>query len=370
MKVIHALLSLAVRLIPRSRNILVFSSFPDYTDNAFAMQEYLKKNRPGKYKCIWLYSDKESVGKYPGVKGYYKYTVKAFYYYARARYVFSTHGIFDFLKFNSQNKIVNLWHGMPLKRIGCMDANGGGVMSAKADYLIATSPFFQDIMAKSFNNISLDKVLVVGQPRNDLMYEKSDFFSNRNIDTSSYKSIGIWLPTYRQSIIGDIRRDGVFNEDGISFLSMDDLHRLDGFLQENASLLIVKLHPMDALQEVDFGGFKNLVIVKPKELREPLYPLLGACHYLLTDYSSVWIDYCILKRPIGFVMNDVEEYKDSRGLTIENLDENLPGYIVDTYGKLTEFIECLPQFKEVNSELFNLYCDNKASERLARVLNL
>ena len=202
------------------------------------------------------------------------------------------------------------------------------------------------------------------------MYEKSDFFSNRNIDTSSYKSIGIWLPTYRQSIIGDIRRDGVFNEDGISFLSMDDLHRLDGFLQENASLLIVKLHPMDALQEADFGSFKNLIIVKPKEFCEPLYPLLGACHYLLTDYSSVWIDYCILKRPIGFVMNDVEEYSDSRGLTIENLDENLPGYIVDTYGKLTEFIECLPQFKEVNSELFNLYCDNKASERLARVLNL
>ena len=370
MKIIHALLSFVVRLIPKSKDILVFSSFPDYTDNAFAMQEYLRKNKPGKYKCIWLYSDKKSVEKYPGVKGYYKYTVMAFYYYARARYVFSTHGIYNFLNFNSKNKIVNLWHGMPLKKIGCMDVKGGGIMSAKADYLIATSPFFQEIMAKSFNNLSLDRVFVVGQPRNDLMYEKTDFFSNRGIDAGRYRSIGIWLPTYRQSIIGDIRKDGVYNEDGISFLSMSDLRRLDEFLQEDSSLLIVKLHPMDALQEVSFGDFKNLIILKPQEFQDPLYPLLGACHYLLTDYSSVWIDYCILKRPIGFVMNDVEEYRNSRGLTIEKLDENLPGDVIDTYDKLTDFIEHLPQFKDVNSALCNLYCDNKASERLARVLNL
>lgn len=370
MKIIFAFLSCLLRLIPQSKNILVFSSFPDYTDNAFAMYDYLKKNKQNKYKFIWIYSNKESISIYPEIKGYYKFTVQAFYYYARAKYVFCTHGIYSFLNIKQKDKIVNLWHGMPLKKIGCMDAKNGGTTPTRADYLIATSHFFQDIMAKSFNNISLDKVFIVGQPRNDLMFQKSDFFSNRKIDTNDYKSVGIWLPTYRQSIIGDVRNDGVYNENGISFLSMNDLCNLNNFLESNNSLLIVKLHPMDALQDVDFEDFTNLVIIKPKEFKEQLYPLLGACNYLLTDYSSVWIDYCILKRPIGFVMNDVEEYRSSRGLTIDKLDEKLPGYIIDTYEKLTTFIEHLPEFNDTNLELYNLYCDNKASERLANLFNL
>ncbi len=40
---------------------------------------------------------------------------------------------------------------------------------------------------------------------------------NNGISVSDYDKIGIWLPTYRQSIIGDIRVDGLYNEGGISF---------------------------------------------------------------------------------------------------------------------------------------------------------
>lgn len=370
MKLIHYIISFILRQIPRSKNILVFSSFPDYTDNAYAMCKYLNESRKGKYNCIWLYSDKSSVKKFPNIKGYYKYSIKAFYYFARARYVFNTHGIFSFINLRENDKIVNLWHGMPLKVIGCMDSKNGGKNPTKANYLIATSDFFKDLMYRSFENVSIDNVLVAGQPRNDLLFENTDFFKNIGIDCKNYINIGIWLPTYRQSIIGDIRKDGIFNENGISFISMEDLKRLDRHLHETSSLLIVKLHPMDALQNVDFGSFKNLIIIKPIDFKEQLYPLLGACDYLLTDYSSVWIDYCILKRPIGFVMNDINEYKNSRGLTIENLDEKLPGVIIDTYEKLTDFITNPPEFNDKYLSLFNAFCDNKASERIANHLKL
>lgn len=334
------------------------------------MYEYLRKNKQDKYKLIWIYSDKNFLPEHPYVKGYYKFSFKAFYYYARAKYVFCTHGIYSFLNLKHKNKIVNLWHGMPLKNIGCMDSKNCGTTPTKADYLIATSSFFQKIMAVSFNNLDINKVLLVGQPRNDQMFEETDFFKNRDIDTTQYNSIGIWLPTYRQSIIGDVRSDGVYNENGITFLSMDDLHQLDKFLKEISSLLIVKLHPMDALQKANFEDFKNLIIIKPKDFKEQLYPLLGSVNYLLTDYSSVWIDYCILRRPIGFVMNDIEEYKNSRGLTIDELDKKLPGEIIDNYEKLINFIMNPPKFIDTNLELYNLYCDNNASKRIADYFKL
>ena len=258
MKFKHLLASIIHGLIPRSGRILVFSSFPDYTDNAYALYQYLSEELKEKYECIWLYSDKESLKRLPHVKGYYKYSIQAFYYFARARYVFCTHGIYDFLRMRRRDKIVNLWHGMPLKTIGCMDPLTGGKNPARAHYLIATSPLFKEIMHKSFENVDPDKVLLTGQPRNDLMFQETDFFSNRGIDRSAYTRIGIWLPTYRRSIIGDIRQDGLFNDNGISFLSMDDLAKLDAHLQHTSSLLIVKLHPMDALQQVNFSAFKNL----------------------------------------------------------------------------------------------------------------
>lgn len=370
MKISHAILSVIFRLVPKSKKTLVYSSFPDFADNSYAMYEYLDRNREGRYKNIWIFSDKESVAKHPEVKGYYKYSLKAFYYFSRARYAFTTHGIYLFLNLKPDNKIVNMWHGMPLKKIGCMDPQNDGTNHNAAGHMIATSGFFREIMAKSFRGMSIGRVLLTGQPRNDLMFEETGFFKNRNIDPAQYSSIGVWLPTFRQSIIGDIRNDGIYNGNGISFLTMEELHRLDRFLHETSSLLIVKIHPMDALQNVDFGSFRNLLIIKPQDFHEQLYPLLGASDYLLTDYSSVWIDYSILKRPIGFVMNDIDEYRNSRGLTIEELDKKLPGTIIDTYDKLTAFISRRPEFDDTNMELYNHYCDNKAAERLAEALGL
>lgn len=370
MKFIFIFISKLLGLIPKSENILVFNSFPDYTDNSYAVYRYLMNNKKYKYKLIWIFNDKTSICKYQEVTAYYKFSFKAFYYFAKAKFVFSTHGLYSFLELNQGLKLVNLWHGMPLKTIGSMDLQRDGSSPTKADYLIATSEFFQKIMAKSFNDLPIDRVLLTGQPRNDLLFEETLFFENYGIDIKQFNSIGIWLPTYRQSIVGDIRKDGVYNENGISFLTMNELQKLDDFLQKSSSLLIVKLHPMDALQYVDFAHLKNLIIIKPKEFKEQLYPLLGKCDYLLTDYSSVWIDYCILKRPIGFVMNDIEEYKKSRGLTIENLDEKLPGTIINTFDKLTSFISNLPEFDNKNVELYNKYFDNKASERLINYFNL
>lgn len=65
---------------------------------------------------------------------------------------------------------------MPLKRIGSMDPAKHGVNKTKAHYLIATSEIFRELMSKSFNNLDLSRVLLVGQPRNDLLFKRQTSF--------------------------------------------------------------------------------------------------------------------------------------------------------------------------------------------------
>lgn len=359
-------------IIPTSSDIFVFHSFPFYTDNTYAIYKYIKKNL--NVRCIWLYDpeDLEMAPKgeeWPSVK-YKRLSIKGIWYYYRAKYVFCSHGLNGFIELHQKDKIVNMWHGMPLKCIGCMDAKFGGTNPTKADYLVATSPAFQDVMAKSFNNMLKERVLLIGQPRNDLMYEPTDFYDKIGHSRSDYRKVGIWLPTYKQSAIGDIRSDGVFYEDGISFLNIDQLSTLNERLKEKKDLLVVKLHPMDILQQKEMPKFSNLLILKQQEFSSQLYPFLGSCDYLLTDYSSVWVDYEILNRPIGFVMNDVEQYKTSRGFTFDNLVDLLPGPIIDSLDALIAFCNTPDKYYCSRTDMFNTYRDNHASERLLKALNI
>ena len=113
--------------------------------------------------------------------------------------------------------------------------------------ITVTSPLLPNL--DEFNNMLKEGVLLIGQPRNDLMYEPTDFYDKIGHSRSDYRKVGIWLPTYKQSAIGDIRSDGVFYEDGISFLNIDQLSTLNERLKEKKDLLVVKLHPMDILQQ-------------------------------------------------------------------------------------------------------------------------
>lgn len=378
MSIIYIFFSLFSYLIPTSKRVLVFSSFPDYTDNAYAMYKYISQRSvvSNKYKLVWLMVQKDTAlvklvkAENINVIVHYRFSLQGIWYFYRAKYVFCTHGLNSFIHLHQKNKIVNMWHGMPLKVIGAMDPKNNGTNLTKADYLVATSPFFQQLMSYSFDNINLEKIFLIGQPRNDLLFETTDFFLKNKIDISRYSNIGIWLPTYRSSIVGDIRMDGKYVEGNISYLSQKDLNKLDCFLVKHHVLLIVKLHPMDVLQKCEFKNYSNILILKQIDFKYQLYPLLGSTSFLLTDYSSVWVDYEILNKPIGFVMDDIEEYKKSRGLTIAELDKKLPGPILDTLDKLYSFLASPSDFLIDSGTFYNTYKDSNACQRLLKALNL
>ena len=363
------------KLIPTGK-ILLFHSFPDYTDNSYALYRYLINSEyQSKYLYVWLVSNKSLFKKIKrkilkdrrDVKVYRKNSVLGLYYFYRAKYVFCTHGLHSYIKLCQTDKIINLWHGMPLKRIGHLDQKSN--TNPFAHRTIATSTAFQKIMAESFN-LDTSDVWVVGQPRNDMLFEPTNFYLTFKINLSKFKKKGIWLPTYRKSIVGALRTDGIFTEGNISFLSPAELLVLDRFLSKNGILLIIKIHPMDYLQNYHFPDFKNILIIQKTDVAVQLYPLLGSTDFLLTDYSSVWVDYQILGRPIGFVMDDYSEYEASRGFCFDNIKELLPGPILSTFDSLKDFLMNTNQISHTSCTILNKYRDNKSSERLIKQLNL
>lgn len=378
-KFILNFISQIVSLIPTT-NIILFQSSPDYADNAYAMFKYLWGNNNGKkWRYVWVIVDwdrKNDIAAEMQREGVKTELVKhksfgGIWAFIRARYVFVSHGLYDYIKLNQHNdKVINLWHGMPLKRIGAGDKSkpgGSQPCSTNYNYVIASSKMYQGFMAESFA-ASLNQVIITGQPRCDLLFEPTEWFEAKGIDRSKYSRIGIWMPTFRKSIRGEVRVDGKYNDKGVSFLNESDLDVLDKVLRDANTLLLLKIHPMDALQNVEFKPFSNIIVIRPRESTMQLYPLLGACDFLLTDYSSVFIDYQILHRPMGFVMNDVEEYKESRGLYIDDLANSLPGPILSSVDQIVEFVKN-PYVVE-NEVNYNDFFDNKSSERICKTLNI
>lgn len=372
---ISKIVSFFASLIPTTK-VILFHSFPDVADNSFAMCRYLHQRGFDKeYAFVWLIDDnkkKDSLKRVLENEGISAQLIKRISFrgiweFIRARYVFVSHGLFDAINLKQHpDKIINLWHGMPLKHLGASEERGIPC-ATNFNFVIASSTFFQPIMAEAFATTS-DKVLITGQPRCDLLFEPTDWFDKAGIDPSKYSKVGIWLPTYRKSIIGDKRVDGDYNDHGVSFLTDSEMQRLDLFLKRENILLLLKIHPMDALQNVSFDSFDNIFLIRPQDFQSQLYPLLGACDFLLTDYSSVYIDYQILQRPMGFVMNDIESYKNSRGFYFNDLEEALPGPVLSDFDSLCSFMK-KPYYidKEIQ---YNDFYDNCSSERICSVLHI
>lgn len=359
-------LSIIGKYVPVNKKLFVFNSLPDIADNAYGM--YLELSKRDNVELVWIVEDKKNVNwgdlNENNTIVVSKKSFKGIWLFLRARLVVVTHSIYCSYKNLRKARIVlNTGHGMPLKRIGLMD--DGKSWIPNLDYTISSSPLFQGIMAKCYG-LPLDKVLVTGSPKCDLLFKETTFYQNHGIDKASYRKIGIWMPTFRATNKVFDRVDGNFDESKISFLNINEMEVLNSFLKQEDVLLVIKLHPMDILQNKEFKQYSNLLVLKQNDMKEQLYPFLGSTDFLLTDYSSVWIDYDMLDKPIGFVVDDLKEYSKDRGFTtsVENV---FPGDIISNLSDLEAFIK---NPVKINKDIYNTYKDGNTAKRVLEALNI
>ncbi|PNH94612.1 CDP-glycerol glycerophosphotransferase family protein [Vibrio diazotrophicus] len=313
-------------ILPKLERKVVFIGYPEYDD----MLRGLILQSNVLCKDLYILVKNQSIGKPNWLSNrcyiVNKNSIAGIYHLVTSRRIYFTHGILNGFKPLIQEKqlVINLWHGMPLKKIGYMDNKSN---FPQFHYTLATSPFFSEIIQEAFG-VSADKVIISDLPRNTIL--KSKIFSQVLEDISrNGRRIVVWLPTYRTSKVGDIRSDSSCT----SLLGIEgiDLLKLNIELNNQGVELFIKPHPMAKFNENEMDTMSNIRIINERWLTDSdltLYQLLSYSSALITDYSSVFIDYLSLERPIVFVMSDVKEYESRRGFSFDLNLEGVPGKVI------------------------------------------
>ena len=324
--------------------MIIFESFMGrtYSDNPRAIyEEMLKDDKYKDFRFIWAFkkpmekNDIEQLSRATIIKynslDYYKY-------YSKAKYFVSNSRIPEAIKPREGQVYIQTWHGTPLKRLGYdLTTEGGNALNSlkdmqnkyKADaerysYLLAPSKFCTEKFTSCFNlkeNNPNCNIIEEGYPRNDFLsnYTQKDIENIKNelnINNIGNKKIILYAPTWRDNQ----HTSGV----GYTYKVDVDFDLLQKELG-NEYIILFRAHYFVA-NSFDFEKYKGFIYdVSHYESINDLYVIADM---LITDYSSVFFDYAILKRPIIFYMYDLKAYQeDIRGFYIDL--KELPGNIVE-----------------------------------------
>lgn len=241
-------------------------------------------------------------------------------------------------KLSRNRMIINLWHGVPLKKIALLDPNlqktarlyFRKMFSENYTYVLTTSRALVPLMAESFA-VPESRIKVWGQPRNDGLF--------RRIDRNALLE-GIYgpLPAYEKAVL----YAPTFRDHGkIRLFPFEDFDRekLEDFLEREKMILFLRTH-------IDEKGSAKACLGQRirymgNEEAEDVTGILGIFDCLITDYSSIYVDYLLLDRPMIFLPYDQEQYLDERGMNFP-YEEVTPGPKPDT---MEAFLNCLKDCK-------------------------
>lgn len=230
--------------------------------------------------------------------------------------------------------IINLWHGVPLKKIALLDPNlkkaariyFKKIFSENYTCILTTSHELIPLMARSFA-VSEDKIKVWGQPRNDGLFQKNDcreILGQLFPDLPEYTKTVLYAPTFRD--YGQIQL--------FPFKDFDQ-KQLEAFLDEKNMLLFIRTHVAEQGSAAPYLGKRIRFL--GNEQAEDVTGILNIFDCLITDYSSIYIDYLLTDKPMVFLPYDRQQYLDGRGMNFD-YDDVTPGPKPETFN---DFLDAL-----------------------------
>jgi hypothetical protein len=321
-----AALGLLDRGLIWKRGVLI-RTFPDFDDQGMEMARALTE--AGVKRLVWLVKSPPSPSNLqrlpPGTRVVDAGSLRGALEYALARVVVHTHGLYGIPARSRRKIFVNLWHGWGTKQLHERPLVG----MRQSDMVAVTSAAHADAVAAAWG-IDRARVKVTGLPRNDVMVRAAVAPRPGTLEqVVGGRPLVLWLPTYRRSIVGELRTDGREFDNDFQFPRCQRAD-VQALAEDLGVHMIVKTHPMSETR--DPGDRGSLCVWDDRALAATgltLYELLGHADVLVTDYSSVWVDYLLIDRPIVFTMADLEEYAATRGHYGSAAPEaELPGPIV------------------------------------------
>jgi len=274
---------------------------------------------------------------------------------------------------------IQLWHGSGMKTIALlkpeiMNLNFIAKFVLKVlgnhpyyDLLILNSKLQEKTRAKAFE---FKELLINGMCRNDVFFKKnidpylvgvdSDVFKkSMQFKRDGYKLVA-YCPTHR-----------IPTETFLSLKDTLDVKRLNQFAVENKIIFIFKYHSKMLKEHTyNLSGMSNIL---EYHKTSDIYPLLGQCDAMITDYSSIFVDYLLLDKPVIFFPFDYDHYINSERALQFDYNEVTPGKKCFTYVELeTELkktiIDGTDGYKKSRKEVLKKFFDTADGRSCDRIL--
>ena len=230
--------------------------------------------------------------------------------------------------------IINSWHGIPLKHIG-KSIKGSKMYSSSpfitrfrsSDDLLSACPFLSEVYQRDYELGALfnGEIVEEGYPRldtlsNTMREEVLSLLDTANVKVDPKKKIIVYAPTWRGA---------KFASPEVSVESLLEVKaRIESVIDCSRWQVLVKPHQI--VYNVAREQFKDLDFMIPATI--DANEVLSITDVLVSDFSSIFYDFLVTKRPIIFYIPDLEEYKASRGL-YHSVD-TLPGPVCQSLEEL------------------------------------
>lgn len=320
----------------KSKKICLFGAWQGnkYSDNAKAVFEAMSISRD--IKCYWIYKNKEQFLEQRNNPYFvYAYSFKGILLQlVSSSFVYSS-GYDDFITclITVRAKKINLWHGIPLKKIGYSDSinQPQGVKKSLRDfrnivlpftsnipdYVLSNNEYFDQIMREAFKPKL--GVITSGLPRNDVLkHRSSSCFSGRF-------SI-IYCPTFRDK------------SDTLQYFDSNSLEKIQSFCEKINAEFKIKLHPADSHVLPNLSSYH--LISDITEQKGDLYSdILNDADVLVTDYSSVMFDFALTEKPVVLYPFDLQDYMSRSRELYFDYENDFSELICMSWSEVLEKIE-------------------------------
>ena len=287
------------------------------------------------------------------------------YKLAISRYIFLNDNFLPmaYMNLDPEVSVVQVWHGPGVfKKFGLSSVTDPNLrklekqISDKLDYVIVSSHNVVSFYKDAFG-VSEEKIIPLGTPRVDFYFKENDIEKLRKnferlYPESKNKKIILYAPTFRdnptcdKNILENLDM-GLFNKE------LGDQY-----------VLAVRLHPRINNVKVS----KDVINVTPyKDEKE----LLLMADILITDYSSIIVEYSLLNKPMIFYPYDYDYYTNfERGFYFD-YKQFVPGPVAYNTAELIQIIKSncydLTKIKEFTKFQFD-YFDGKSTQRIIKYI--
>lgn len=325
-------------LIPKKGNrIMIMSETKDvlWGNLKYIVEGIKDRGLDKKYKMTYSY--RSVAGKHQGIGDIWSW-IKIVTKIAAQDIIFVDDyaPIFGFFKLGEKTKLVQVWHaGEGFKSVGYsrFGKDGSpfpqGSCHKQYTHVITGSKHLVKVFQEVFA-IEKEAFYPMGMARLDNFLNEEYINNFKEVFYKEYpqlkdKRIILFAPTYR----GAEQKEAYYDYNKL------DAERIHKYCVETNSVFLIKMHPF----------VKKLMDI-PQEYKKTIfefsnYPNINDLYYitdiLVTDYSSNYFEYALLKKPVVFYTYDRQIYELTRGVH-RSIKESAPGKVCDTFD---EFILCL-----------------------------